>query len=95
MGKTYSEEEIKKFATECARINTDMWNLIGSCEELLNMPITKEFRNGSVDAGLMKEIYKHFSEVAEDEQAISCDLHSATLADASFLIETIIESEGK
>lgn len=92
MAKTYSEEEIKKFATECARINTDMWNLIGSCEELLNMPISKEFRNVSIDADLIKKICQYFSEVAEDEQSISTDLHSATLADASYIIKKIVEN---
>jgi flagellar hook-associated protein FlgK len=90
----YNKVQIKKFTKECAKINTEMWNLICNCEELLSNPIAKELRNNLVEDNkeLLSQIHNCFMEVTDDEESIDTDLHSATLSDVSHLISTIIES---
>lgn len=90
----YNKAQIKKFTKECAKINTEMWNLICSCEELLSNPITKELRNslGEDKKELLSQIHNCFMEVADDKESIDTDLHSATLSDVSHLISMIIEN---
>jgi flagellar hook-associated protein FlgK len=87
----YNKADIKKFAEECAKINTEMWNLICNCEELLSNPITKELRNNLEEDNkeLLSQIHNYFMEVTDDEESIDTDLHSTTLSDVSHLISMI------
>jgi hypothetical protein len=89
----YNKTQIKKFAKECAKINTEMWNLICNCEELLSNPVAKELRNNLAEdnKNLLLQIHNCFMEVTDDEESIDTDLHSATLSDVSYLISMIIE----
>lgn len=92
LNQSFSEEEIKRFATECAKINTEMWNLVSECRQLLSMPIAKALIKKPLDKEIMSELYMHYESVAEDKHVIRAEQHSSTLINATDLAFIIVKN---
>lgn len=70
----------KQFARRLAKLNTALWNCIGEAETLYD-----EAKNKSIDDN-MKKLFAQYN----DDGAVDCDLHNATLSDISCLIKIMI-----
>lgn len=70
----------KQFARRLAKLNTALWDCIGEAETLSN-----EAKNKSIDDN-MKNLFSQYN----DDSAVNCDLHNATLSDISDLIKRLI-----
>lgn len=71
----------KQFAKRLAKLNTLLWDCIGETETLCD-----EAKNKSIDDN-MKKLFSQYNE----EGAVDCDLHNATLSDISSLIKRMID----
>ena len=71
----------KQFARRLAKLNTLLWNCIGEAETLCD-----EAKNKSIDDN-MKTLFSQYNE----EGAVDCDMHNATLSDISYLIKSMID----
>ncbi|MCI5883376.1 MAG: hypothetical protein PUG66_08180 [Clostridiales bacterium] len=71
----------KQFARRLAKLNTSLWDCIGEAETLCD-----EAKNKSIDNN-MKKLFSQYNE----EGAVDCDIHNATLSDISHLIKSMID----
>lgn len=71
----------KQFARRLAKLNTSLWDCIGEAETLLD-----ELKNKNIDDN-MKKLFSQYNE----EGAVDCDIHNATLSDVSHLIKSMID----
>ena len=87
-------EQLEQFAKKCSEINTQLWDVIGECEELLSHPVVKKINGcfGEDREVLLKELKQRFLEVAQDTEGVSIELHLATLKDARTVIAEILRA---
>ena len=71
----------RMFAKRLAKLNTLLWDCIGEAEALCN-----EAKNKNIDDN-MKKLFSQYNE----EGAVDCDIHNATLSDISYLIKSMID----
>ena len=70
----------KQFARRLAKLNAALWNCIGEAETLCD-----EAKNKKIDED-MKKLFAQYNE----EGAVDCDLHNATLSDVSYLLKSML-----
>lgn len=70
----------KQFAKRLAKLNTALWDCIGEAETLSN-----EAKNKRLDSN-MKELFAQYNE----DGAVDCDIHNATLSDITSLIKSLM-----
>ncbi len=70
----------KQFARRLAKLNTALWDCIGEAETLCN-----ESKIKNID-DRMKSLFTQYNE----EGAVDCDVHNATLSDISCLIKKMV-----
>lgn len=70
----------KQFSRRLAKLNTTLWNCIGEAEILCD-----EAKNKNIDDN-MRNLFAQYNE----DGAVDCDLHNATLSDVSLLIKSMI-----
>jgi hypothetical protein len=73
----------KQFAKRLAKLNTALWNCIGEAETLCD-----EAKNKNIDDN-MKKLFAQYN----DDGAVDCDIHNATLSDVSYLIKNMTTEE--
>ena len=88
-------EQLEQFAKKCSEVNTQLWDVIGECEELLSHPVVKKINGcfGEDREVLLKELKQRFLEVAQDTEVISICLHESTIKDAVALLLQITGSD--
>lgn len=72
---------VKQFSRRLAKLNTSLWDCIGEAETLLN-----EAENMNIDDD-MKRLFSQYNEDA----AVDCDLHNASLSSISYLIKSLMD----
>lgn len=92
-----SEKDVVAFVKRCDEINKLMWDLVGECEEFLSHPMVKLLKNHCPENHpyMLQFMHDYFKENANDENALDIDLHSATLSDASAIIDMIAGYENE
>lgn len=70
----------KQFTRRLAKLNTALWDCIGEAETLCD-----EAKNRNIDEN-MKDLFAQYN----NEGAVDCDIHNATLSEVSYLIKKMM-----
>ncbi len=70
-----------QFARRLAKLNSKLWDCIGEAETLAD-----ESKNKNINDD-MKRLFAKYN---NEESAVDCDIHNATLSDISYLIKNML-----
>jgi hypothetical protein len=75
-----------------AKLNTELWDVINDCEEMLNEDIAKEIRE-EADLELLKQVACIFADKCQDEAPADTELYGGTLSTVCALIEKVFNTK--